>query len=78
MKKALFAVIATLWITIAVAAEQPVWVTAEGESYQGEMDTPKEVRDRAKRDAERRAVEKAGVLKCGLLPAQNVALGNNA
>jgi len=58
MKKILF-IIAFLLIPIAASADKPVWVTAEGESYQGEMDTPKEVRDRAKRDAENKAVEKA-------------------
>jgi len=39
--------------------EKPVWITAEGESFQGEMDTLKEVKDRARRDAQSRAVEMA-------------------
>lgn len=43
----------------AYAAEKPVWVEVEGKAYQGEIDTPKEVSERAKRDAERRALEKA-------------------
>ena len=58
MKKLLFA-IALFLIPAGALADRPVWVTAEGESYQGEMDTPKEVRERAKRDAEIKAVEKA-------------------
>lgn len=41
------------------AAENNVWVTADGESIQGEMDTLKEVKDRAKRDAQTKAVEMA-------------------
>jgi hypothetical protein len=54
------AVFAALFIAAPLfAAEKPVWVTAEGESYQGEMDTLKEVKDRAKRDAEAKAVEQA-------------------
>ena len=40
-------------------ADKPIWVTADGESYQGELDTPKEARDRSKRDAQNKAVEKA-------------------
>lgn len=41
------------------AAEQPTWVESAGEARMGEMDTPKEVKDRARRDAQSRAVEKA-------------------
>jgi hypothetical protein len=44
---------------LAHAAEKNVWVTADGESIQGEMDTLKEVKDRAKRDAQTKAIEKA-------------------
>ena len=44
---------------VCLAAEKPIWITADGESYQGEMDTLKEVKDRAKRDAQSKAVEKA-------------------
>jgi hypothetical protein len=58
MKKRLFA-IALLLIPAGALADRPVWVTADGESYQGELDTPKEVRERAKRDAEIKAVEEA-------------------
>jgi hypothetical protein len=44
---------------ISMAAEKPVWVEAQGESTLGEMDTPKEVRDRSRKDALNKAVEKA-------------------
>jgi len=60
MIKSLFIIIAgVLIVTPLFAAEKPLWVTAEGESYQGEMDTPKEVRDRARRDAQTKAIEQA-------------------
>ncbi|HUH65510.1 MAG TPA: DUF4384 domain-containing protein [Syntrophales bacterium] len=51
--------IALLLIPFVAYAGEPIWVTADGQSYQGEMDTPKEVRERAKRDAESKAVEQA-------------------
>ncbi|MCX8023254.1 MAG: hypothetical protein N2745_10840 [Syntrophorhabdaceae bacterium] len=41
------------------ASEKPVWIEAEGASYMSEIDTPKEVMERAKRDAQSKAVEKA-------------------
>jgi len=59
MKKILFLTILLLIMPLVASAEKPVWVTTDGESYQGEMDTPKEVRNRAKRDAENKAIEKA-------------------
>lgn len=43
----------------AYAKEEPAWVEAAGESFLGEIDTPKEVMERAKRNAESSAVEKA-------------------
>jgi hypothetical protein len=58
MKKVLF-IIAFLLIPIAASADKPVWVTADGESFQGEMDTLKEVKTRARRDAQNKAVEMA-------------------
>jgi hypothetical protein len=58
MKK-IFFIIAFLLIPFAASADEPLWVTAEGTSYQAEMDTLKEVKDRAKRDAESRAIENA-------------------
>lgn len=42
-----------------MAAEEPVWVEAVGEAQMGEHDTPKQVKERAKRDAQQKAVEKA-------------------
>jgi len=59
MKKILAICIFLIFPLVSVAAEKPLWVVADGESYQGEMDTPKEVKDRAKRDAQSKAVEKA-------------------
>ncbi|MBI3600411.1 MAG: DUF4384 domain-containing protein [Nitrospinae bacterium] len=41
------------------ATENKVWIETEGEAYMSEIDTPKEVRERAKRDAEIRAIEQA-------------------
>ncbi len=59
MKKILLVI--AFWVIplLSVAAETPVWVEAAGEAYQAEMDTPKEVKERAKRDAQSKAVEKA-------------------
>jgi hypothetical protein len=59
MKKLLVLLILLIFPVVCLAAEKPVWITAEGESIQGEMDTLKEVKTRAKRDAETRAVEMA-------------------
>jgi hypothetical protein len=44
---------------MAVAVDAPVWVESSGEARQGDHDTLKEVKDRARRDAQLRAVEKA-------------------
>lgn len=41
------------------AADPPVWVETSGEARQGDHDTLKEVKDRARRDAQSRAVEQA-------------------
>ncbi len=59
IKRLLIIIAAFLIATPLWAAEKPIWVTAEGEYCQGEMDTLKEVKERAKRDAEIKAVEKA-------------------
>jgi len=56
----------TFWVILAfallphtaVAVEAPVWVESSGEARQGDHDTLKEVKDRARRDAQLRAVEK--------------------
>ena len=58
MKKLLL-IISLLLIPHIASAEIPAWITAEGTSYQGEMDTLKEVKARAKQDAQRKAVEMA-------------------
>ena len=45
--------LATLGMTLfffvsqVIASETPVWITAEGEAYQSEVETPKEVMERA-------------------------------
>jgi len=59
MKKILTLCIFLILPIVALAAEKPVLVETDGESYQGEMDTLKEVKERARRDAESKAVEKA-------------------
>lgn len=41
------------------ASETPVWITAEGEAYLGEIETQKEVKERAKIDAQNKAVGQA-------------------
>lgn len=38
-------------------SEGGVWIEAEGYAYQGELETPKEVVERARRDAQGRAIE---------------------
>jgi hypothetical protein len=48
-----------LWITPGQSAEKPIWIESEGEAYQSEVETPKEVRERARKDAQNRAVERA-------------------
>jgi hypothetical protein len=55
----LFVFILLLLPIASFAADQPVWIEASGEAQMGEMDTPREVKDRAKRDAQTKAVEKA-------------------
>lgn len=42
---------------MSFAAEKPAWTAATGEARMGELDTQKEVKDRAKRDAQNKAVE---------------------
>lgn len=48
-----------LLTNFSYASEKPVWVEAEGEAYQGDIETPKEVKERAKRDAESKAIDAA-------------------
>ena len=59
MKKILTLFILFIFPVVGLASEKPVWIAAEGESYQGEMDTLKEVKDRARRNAQSKAVEMA-------------------
>src|SRR5512139_1461821 len=58
MKRILYCILLFLPLT-AYAAEQPVWLEAAGTAMQGEHDTLKEVKERARRDAQLRAVEQA-------------------
>jgi len=44
---------------VSLAAETPVWVEATGDAKLGEIETQKEVKERARRDAQSKAVEKA-------------------
>ena len=41
------------------AADNPVWVESDGEAVMGEIETQKEVKERAKIDAQNKAVQKA-------------------
>lgn len=59
MKQALFIIMFLVIPLIAMGAEKPLWVEATGEALQSDIDTPKEVKDRAKRDAQTKAVESA-------------------
>lgn len=45
--------------SICLASEKNIWVDATGEAYMSEIDTPKEVMERAKKDAQNKAVEQA-------------------
>ncbi len=60
MRKGFLSIIAVFLFAIpAHTSEKQVWVEAIGEAYQGEVETPKEVKERAKKDAQNRAVEQA-------------------
>ncbi|MFZ2419080.1 MAG: hypothetical protein WAW22_11270, partial [Smithellaceae bacterium] len=59
MRKLFVLLILVIFPLISLAAEKPVWVTAEGEALQGEFDTLKEIKGRARRDAQNKAVEMA-------------------
>lgn len=60
MKKLLLITLVIILIPFcAYTAEKALWVTATGEAYQGETETPKEVIQRAKRDAQSKAIEEA-------------------
>lgn len=55
----IFSVIIFLLPALVLAAEEPVWVEADGMATMGEVETPKEVRERARVDAQNKAIEKA-------------------
>jgi len=58
--KSLLVILAVALLPLASpAAEAPVWVESSGEARQGEYDTLKETKDRARRDAQLRALETA-------------------
>jgi len=59
MKKILTLCIFLMLPFTAHAAEKSVWVDADGQASMGEIETQKEVRERARRDAQNKAVEKA-------------------
>ena len=44
---------------LSFASEKPVWVESEGMAIMGEIETQKEVKERAKIDAQNKAIEKA-------------------
>jgi len=52
-------IIILLCSTYSDAAEQAILVEATGEAVLGEVDTPKAVKERARRDAQNKAIEKA-------------------
>ncbi len=66
-----FVAVVVMWMLVvypANASEKPihdknaqgqVWIEAVGQAYQGEIETLKEVKERAKRDAESKAIEQA-------------------
>ncbi len=59
MKKLLVIFCILILPVCSFASEKPVWVEAKGEAYLGEIDTPKEVKARARRDAQKNALEQA-------------------
>ena len=44
---------------VSFGGEKPVWVESDGEAVMGEVETQKEVKERAKIDAQNKAIEKA-------------------
>lgn len=59
MKRLLIILALAFFPMPASAAEQPLWLEAAGSAAQGEHDTLKEVKERARRDAQLRAVDQA-------------------
>ena len=59
MKKIVLIIILLLIPLLSHASENPVWVEADGEAVMGEIETQKEVKERAKIDAQNKAVVEA-------------------
>jgi phosphoenolpyruvate-protein kinase (PTS system EI component) len=60
VKKFLISILMVTALSVyASESPKPVEVEADGEAYMSEIDTPKEVIERAKREAEKKAIEKA-------------------
>ena len=59
MKRAFFIIAFLVIPLISSGADKPLWIEATGEASQSDIDTLKEVKDRAKRDAQSKAVEQA-------------------
>jgi Domain of unknown function (DUF4384) len=59
VKKALFIIAFIVIPLISSGADKPRWIVATGEASQNDIDTLKEVKERAMRDAQNKAVEKA-------------------
>ncbi|MBI5195796.1 MAG: DUF4384 domain-containing protein [Nitrospirae bacterium] len=59
MYKFIALIIVVLFTFPTFASENTVWITSEGEAYLSEVETPKEVMERAKRDAQNKAIEQA-------------------
>lgn len=59
MKKALFIIVFLVIPLLSSGEDKPLWVEATGEASQSDVDTLKEVKERAKRDAQSKAVETA-------------------
>jgi hypothetical protein len=55
----LFVAILLLLPAISFASEEPVWVESDGMAIMGEIETPIDVKARAKIDAQNKAIEKA-------------------
>ncbi|MDI6744263.1 MAG: DUF4384 domain-containing protein [Thermodesulfovibrionales bacterium] len=59
MKKLVLFFTLLFFVPFSFASEKSVWVEAEGEAYQSEIESRKEVIERAKKDAQSKAIEKA-------------------
>ena len=61
MTRSVWFMVAAIMLSVisAAASENPIWVESDGEAFMGEIETQKEVKERAKIDAQNKAVEKA-------------------